>query len=152
MALPHTWIILVIVKQYLVHIGRIDGPTEYLSQILTAIKLRFCAQDAFFTDKAQAPRPAPAAGTPPSGDTAPCKVTPVILHGGVSCTVTPVILHGVVSPEGSLPADTSHASTVPRNLKPLQPPTARGLSEVQGFLVHKKPPPPWDHHKAIGLL
>ena len=28
--LPHTWIILVIVKQHLVQIGRIDGPTEYL--------------------------------------------------------------------------------------------------------------------------
>ena len=35
----HFWIILVVVKQHLVHIGRIDGPTEYLSQILAAIKL-----------------------------------------------------------------------------------------------------------------
>ena len=29
---------LVIVKQHLAHIGRIDGPTDYLSQILAAIR------------------------------------------------------------------------------------------------------------------
>jgi hypothetical protein len=29
--LLHTWIILVIVTQHLVQIGRIDGPTDYLS-------------------------------------------------------------------------------------------------------------------------
>ena len=27
----HTWIVLVIVKQHLVHMGQIDGQTEYLS-------------------------------------------------------------------------------------------------------------------------
>ena len=27
----HSWIMLVIVKQHLVQIGRMDGPTEYLS-------------------------------------------------------------------------------------------------------------------------
>ena len=35
-----------------------------------------------------------------SGDTAPCKVTPVILHGVVTPEMTGVTLHGVVSPEG----------------------------------------------------
>ena len=33
----HTWIMSVIVKQNLVHFGRIDGPTEYVSQTLAAI-------------------------------------------------------------------------------------------------------------------
>ena len=33
-----TWIVLAIVKQDLVQIGRIDGSTEYLPSILTAIK------------------------------------------------------------------------------------------------------------------
>ena len=36
--LLHSWIILVIAKKHLVQIGRIDGPTEYLSSILTAIE------------------------------------------------------------------------------------------------------------------
>ena len=36
--LLHTWILLVIVKQHLVHVGRIDGPAEHLSQILAAIR------------------------------------------------------------------------------------------------------------------
>jgi hypothetical protein len=36
--LLHTWIILVIAKQHLVQIDRIDGPAEYLSQILAAIR------------------------------------------------------------------------------------------------------------------
>jgi hypothetical protein len=31
--LLHAWIILVILEQHLVHVGRIDGPTEYLSYI-----------------------------------------------------------------------------------------------------------------------
>jgi hypothetical protein len=41
-----------------------------------------------------------------SGETSPCKVTPVILHGVVfpESKVTPVILHGVVSPEKCLVA------------------------------------------------
>ena len=41
-----------------------------------------------------------------SGETNPCKVTPVILHGVVfpESKVTPVILHGVVSPEKCLVA------------------------------------------------
>ena len=40
----------------------------------------------------------PVPGT--SGDTTPCEVAPVILHGLVyPCKVTPVILHRVVSPE-----------------------------------------------------
>ena len=34
----HTWIIVVFVKQHLVQIGRIDGPTDYLPQLLTAVK------------------------------------------------------------------------------------------------------------------
>ena len=38
--LLHTWIILVIVNQYLVQIGRIDGPDEFLSQIFAAIESR----------------------------------------------------------------------------------------------------------------
>ena len=42
MALPHTWIILVIVKQHLVQIGRVDGPIEYLSCILAAIRSTQC--------------------------------------------------------------------------------------------------------------
>jgi hypothetical protein len=37
--LLHTWIRLVIVKQHLVQIGRIDGSAEYLSQILVAVQL-----------------------------------------------------------------------------------------------------------------
>ena len=36
--LLHTWIILAILKQYLVQIGRTDGPSAYLSQTLTAIR------------------------------------------------------------------------------------------------------------------
>jgi len=36
--LLQTWIVLVIVKRHLVQLGRIDGPTEYLSQILAAIR------------------------------------------------------------------------------------------------------------------
>jgi len=36
--LLHNWIIIVIVNNLLVQIGRIDGPIEYLSEILTAIK------------------------------------------------------------------------------------------------------------------
>ena len=36
--LPHTWIILVIVKQHLEQIGRVGGPTEYSSYILAVIK------------------------------------------------------------------------------------------------------------------
>ena len=36
--LTHTWIILVLVKQRLVQIGRIDGLTEYVKQILTEIR------------------------------------------------------------------------------------------------------------------
>ena len=36
----HTWIILVNAKQHLVQIDRIDGPTAYLSYMLTGI--RFC--------------------------------------------------------------------------------------------------------------
>ena len=39
--LLHTWIVLVIVKQRLVQIGRMDGSTEYLSQILAAIRSPF---------------------------------------------------------------------------------------------------------------
>jgi hypothetical protein len=35
----HTWIILIIVKYYLVQIGRIDGPTKYLSCTFAAIRL-----------------------------------------------------------------------------------------------------------------
>ena len=35
---PEIWIIYVIVKQHLVQIGRIDGPTEYLPRMLAAIK------------------------------------------------------------------------------------------------------------------
>ena len=35
----HGWITSEIVKLHLVQIGRIDGPTEYLSQILAAIRL-----------------------------------------------------------------------------------------------------------------
>ena len=31
MKITHTWIILVIVKQHLVQIDRLDGPTEYAS-------------------------------------------------------------------------------------------------------------------------
>ena len=38
--LLRAWIVLVIVKQDLVQIGRIDGPTEYLSEILAAIKFQ----------------------------------------------------------------------------------------------------------------
>ena len=34
----HTWIILVIVKQRLVQIGRIDGPNQYSSQMLATIR------------------------------------------------------------------------------------------------------------------
>ena len=34
----HSWIILVIVIQHLVQTGRIDGPTEYVSYILAAIR------------------------------------------------------------------------------------------------------------------
>jgi hypothetical protein len=34
----HTWIKFVIVKQYLVPIGPTDGPTDFLSQILAAIR------------------------------------------------------------------------------------------------------------------
>jgi hypothetical protein len=37
--LLHAWIILVIVKQHLLQIGRIDGITEYASYILTGIRL-----------------------------------------------------------------------------------------------------------------
>ena len=36
--LLHTWIMLVIVKQHLMQIGRILGPTEYLFQTLVAIR------------------------------------------------------------------------------------------------------------------
>ena len=35
----HTWIILVIVKQHLVQIGRIDAPTEYSSLALSDTKV-----------------------------------------------------------------------------------------------------------------
>ena len=38
--LLHTWIILVIIKQYLVQIGRVDGPVEHSSYILAAIRSR----------------------------------------------------------------------------------------------------------------
>ena len=38
--LLHTWIILVVVKQHLVQIDRIDGRTEYLSEIPAAIRSR----------------------------------------------------------------------------------------------------------------
>ena len=37
--LLHTWIILSIAKHNLAQIGRIGGPTEYLSQRLATIKL-----------------------------------------------------------------------------------------------------------------
>ena len=36
--LLHIWIIVVIVKQHLVQIRRVDGPIEYLSQTLAAIR------------------------------------------------------------------------------------------------------------------
>ena len=36
--LLYTWIIVVIVKQHLVQVGRMDGPTECLSQVLAAIR------------------------------------------------------------------------------------------------------------------
>ena len=36
--LLHSWIILVVVKQHLVQIDRIDGPTRYLSRMLAAIR------------------------------------------------------------------------------------------------------------------
>ena len=37
--LLHPWIILAIVKQPLVQIGRIDGPTEYLSEIVLTMQV-----------------------------------------------------------------------------------------------------------------
>ena len=49
--LLHTWIILVVVKQYLVHTGRTDGSTKCLSHTLSAIKSSF--------------RRGPSAGHPP---------------------------------------------------------------------------------------
>ena len=43
--LLQTWIILVVVKQHIVQIGPIDGPTEKLSQILAAIGFQACELD-----------------------------------------------------------------------------------------------------------
>ena len=50
--LLHTWIILVIFKQHLAQIGQVDGPIEYLSSTLAAIKSLdikspHCTCDAF---------------------------------------------------------------------------------------------------------
>ena len=44
----HTWIISVIVKQYLVRTGRIDGRTEYLPETLAAINLRVKLATRFY--------------------------------------------------------------------------------------------------------
>ena len=43
--LHHTWILLVIAKQHLVQIGRINGPTEYSPYIFAAIKFRGLERD-----------------------------------------------------------------------------------------------------------
>ena len=67
----------------------------------------------------------PGPGFGPSGDTTPCKVIPVILHGvdTIPCRMTGVTLHGVVSPESFLPAQNARSHLVfpkpeTRNSKP----------------------------------
>ena len=71
-----------------------------------------------------------------SGDTTPCKVTPVILHG--VCKVTPVILHGVfkVTPVMLHGVVSPDAVSIERRRS-----TRRGGSGAGTSLIRKRPPP-----------
>ena len=102
-----------------------------------------------------------------SGDTTPCKVTPVILHGVVS--PAGVTLHGVVFPEVQGSGSTQRASQIGQfmsvvlttNCPAKRPVTNRHFDQIpgrhsfrsplcgvvwggwaQGYLAHKKLPPP----------
>jgi len=45
----------------------------------------------------------------------------------------------------STSADQSHAAENERSKLPA------ASSSIQGYLAHKKHPPPWDHHRSLGI-